>query len=149
MSDTRRVARDIKRDEGDMSEVAVMEARERLVFLTRCEHRGPTDTWTAARDRTARKIGLDQSYARRLWQRWQDMKDVSGGAYRSLLIAYHAQCDRLDEVGDHFDRKTKDLLNEAHGEERRESGVEGDRLLAGRPVPQASSPLCRAGQERA
>ncbi|MBB4004450.1 hypothetical protein [Aurantimonas endophytica] len=149
MSDTRRVAHDTKRDEGDMSEMAVIEARERLVFLTIREHRGPADTWTAARDRTARKIGLDPSYARRLWQRWQDMKDVSGGAYRSLLLAYQAQCDRLDEIGDRYDRKTKDLLNEAHGEKRRESGPESHLLLAGQLVPPPTSPLCRAGQERA
>lgn len=65
MSDITRVKSDTKRAE-PMSEVAVLEAREMLETLMKREHRGPTDTWTAARDRTAKRVGIAPSQAMRL-----------------------------------------------------------------------------------
>ncbi len=92
MSVTSRSAHGTKRSEISMSLEAVQDARSWLEALMRVHHRGPTDTWTAARDRVAAEIGLERTYARRLWNRWQEMKDVSGGAYKALLEAYEAEC---------------------------------------------------------
>lgn len=54
-------------------------------------HRGPrVDTWASARDRAAKFAKIKPSMAERIWHRWQDMKDVSGGALLKLMIAYEA-----------------------------------------------------------
>lgn len=100
MSDIRRVRSDTTRAT-TMSQEAVLEARDMLETLMKREHRGPSDTWTAARDRTAMRIGLEPCQAKRLWQRWQDMKDVSGGVYRALRNAYESQCEHNERMAAH------------------------------------------------
>lgn len=92
MSDNRIVKSDNRIGELNMSVHVVIETRSMLEALTIASHRGPRDTWAAARDRTARGIGVKPTYAARLWHRWETMKDVSGDAYRSIRSAYEAQC---------------------------------------------------------
>jgi hypothetical protein len=105
MSDTRIVRSDNRSSELNMSVHVVIETRSMLEALTIASHRGPRDTWTAARDRTARQIGVKPSYAARVWHRWETMKDVSGDAYRSIRAAYDAQClHNENKVAEHRNR---------------------------------------------
>lgn len=54
-------------------------------------HRGPKrDTWTSARDRAAEFAGIETSMAKRIWQRWAEMKGVDGDALIKLMVAYEA-----------------------------------------------------------
>lgn len=99
MSDNRRVARDTKRAEDAMS-TAVEKSAHLLNELTRHHHRGRGDTWTAARDRAARMAGIERSYAKRIWDRWQTMKDVSGEALVRLEAAYETICQRNEDAAD-------------------------------------------------
>ena len=68
-----------------------------LDALTRQQHRGRGDTWSAARDRAAKLAGVKRSYAKRIWDRWQDMKDVSGEALLKLQAAYDAACEKHEK----------------------------------------------------
>lgn len=114
-----------------MSVHVVIETRSMLEALIIASHRGPRDTWTAARDRTAKDIGVKPTYAARLWHRWESMKDVSGDAYRSIRAAYDAQCDHNEAMA---------ALHRQRAEEKRHGGqadqngsAETDRM-AGRGV---------------
>lgn len=118
MSDTRLVAHDNKHGRQSMSDVAVQEARQWLEALTVARHRGPRDTWTAARDRTAKEIGLEPSYAARIWHRWDSMKDVSGGAYRRLSLAYTALCERNERAAAEYRARREEIENGPTDEER-------------------------------
>ncbi len=93
MSDRERVESD-KKHGGDVMNTALHEANFYLNELVRMHHRGRGDTLGAARDRAAREAGVPRSYAKRIWDRLDTMKDVSGEAYRKLRIAYEASCER-------------------------------------------------------
>ncbi len=108
---------------------AVAHSRRMLVALTEAQHRGPTDTWTAARDRAAKAAGIERSYAARIWNRWQDMKDVSGEALTRLSVAYVALCE----------------ANEAR--ERRQI-AEGERIALEKAHEIASATTHSSGRER-
>jgi hypothetical protein len=136
MSDKRRVARDKRRVEDD-SMSAVIEARQYLEALTIAHHRGPSDTWTAARDRTAKAVGIERSYAARIWNRWQSMKDVSGAAYRALQLAYDAQCERNENAAAQTRRQREELAHEAADEVRGEPCL-ASHHAAHRPVVRPS-----------
>jgi hypothetical protein len=139
MSDTKRVARDTKHAELTMSIEAVHEAKGWLEWLTQREHRGRHDTWTAARGRAAKKAGVPESYAKRLWDRWEEMKDVSGGTYRALHRAYQSQCDRQEETAAHY-RKLREAMTDGGP-----SNTDGDRRSMGvaSVPPHASAPTAR------
>lgn len=92
MSDNRLVARDNSSGNQPMS-TAAAKSRRMLEALVIAHHRGPTDTWTAARDRAAKAAGIERTYATRLWSRWQEMKDVSGEVLIRLSAAYVALCE--------------------------------------------------------
>lgn len=105
MTDTRRVEFDTTgvaklaglralEETKDMS--APKRAEHLLQALARFSHRGRHDTWTAARDRAAQKAGIPLTMAKRIWQRWQTMQDVSGDALIKLMIAYEDMCRRND-----------------------------------------------------
>lgn len=96
MSDKRLVEFDNKGVARVMS-TAVVRSRRYLEALTVAHHRGPHDTWTAARDRAAKTAGIERSYAARIWNRWQDMKDVSGEAFMRLSEAYESLCEQAQE----------------------------------------------------
>ncbi|WP_146097126.1 hypothetical protein [Brucella oryzae] len=128
MSDTRRVETDTKHVKSDTSKwsVSVMRAladthgmatNERAGFwlekLMQANHRGPTDTWTAARDRVAIKAGIEPSMAKRIWQRWRNMTDVSGDTLLKLMLAYDDLCQRNDAAADHY-KAVRLTLREDH-----------------------------------
>jgi len=105
MSDTRRVRSDTRVAEMSMQALADTEgmtAPERAEFwlqgLAWAKHRGRYDTWTAARDNAAKEAKLPLSVAKRIWQRWQNMNDVSGEALLKLMLAYEEMCVRNEEA---------------------------------------------------
>ncbi|MBN7777746.1 hypothetical protein JYP49_14185 [Nitratireductor aquimarinus] len=97
MSDKRCVENDTKRGGGVMS-TAVQQSASFLNALAQLHHRGRGDTWGAARDRAAHSAGIERSYAKRIWDRWQTMNDVSGEAYMRLRAAYERACERNEEA---------------------------------------------------
>jgi hypothetical protein len=63
-------------------------------------HRGARkDTWSSARDRAAKLAGIEATMAKRIWQRWRDMKFVDGGALMKLMVAYEAIYGNCEAVG--------------------------------------------------
>lgn len=110
MSDTSRVKSDTKRGEVIMralADTAGMQTPERAVFwlekLAIRAHRGPHDTWTAARERAAQDAGVKLTTAQRIWQRWETMNDVGGDALLKLMVAYEAMCTRNNDAADAYD----------------------------------------------
>jgi hypothetical protein len=144
MSDTRRVEFDTKRAEPAMSQVVVVETRDMLETLMKREHRGPSDTWTAARDRTAMKIGIEPAQARRVWQRWQDMKDVPGSVYRAIRNAYDAQCEHNEKMAALHRQRREEL---AHGGEDHSLMAQPNVGMA--PVPARASETAAQAVSRA
>lgn len=108
MSDTRRVENDTKDVEGSvmraLADTAGMSTPERAVFwlekLAAAKYRGRHDTWTAARDRAAKEAGVELTIAKRIWQRWDSMGDVSGTPLLRLMLAYEALCRGVEESAD-------------------------------------------------
>lgn len=72
----------------EFSENIIFETRFYLNELLKREWRGIGDSVSDAADRVMDDCQLDKSYGFRLLQKYQDMKDVSGEAYRRLRLAY-------------------------------------------------------------
>ncbi|MER9768962.1 hypothetical protein NKJ09_23190 [Mesorhizobium sp. M0189] len=110
MSDARRVKSDTSDGEVRMralADTAGMEPPEQAKFwleeIAKKVHRGPRlDTWTSARNRAAEYAGIEVSMAKRIWQRWEDMKDVSGSALVKLMIAYERICETNERAADSY-----------------------------------------------
>lgn len=108
MSDTGRVEFDTSDGAFVMralAETAGMGSAERAAYwlegIAKQHHRGPRrDTWTTARDRAARSAGIEPSMAKRIWQRWRDMRDVSGDVLIKLMVAYEAMCVATEAKAD-------------------------------------------------
>lgn len=105
MSDSRRVENDTKSGELNMRalvDTEGMSVPEKAEFwlqgLAWAKHRGRHDTWTAARDRAAKEAGVASTIAKRIWQRFQGMDDVSGKALLKLMLAYEEACQRNEEA---------------------------------------------------
>ena len=106
MSDTRRVDFDTKSSEFDvmraLADTNGMTVPEKAEFwlqgLAWVHHRGRHDTWSAARDRAARDAKVRASIAKRIWQRFGDMNDVSGEALLKLMLAYEDACQRNEDA---------------------------------------------------
>lgn len=124
MSDTRRVESDTKRGELVMRALAdtqgmptPQKANYWLERLAAAHYRGRHDTWTAARERAARKAGVELTMAQRIWQRWQTMNDVGGETVIKLMLAYEDLCQRTETAADVKDAQRLTLLrvnNETH-----------------------------------
>lgn len=145
MSDTIHSARGTRSVSLTMTS-AVTHSRAMLIALTVARHRGPADTWTAARDRTADDIGVERTYAARIWNRWQEMKDVSGEALIRLSSAYVALCLHSEKQeaaqvvdGERIAREKAHEITMAAALERHSQQT---RALGSRPsAPRAPSPL--------
>lgn len=124
MSDNRRVVRDTKRGRIAMN-TAVEKSAHFLNELARHHHRGRGDTWTAARDRAAREAGIERSYAKRIWDRWQTMRDVSGEAFMRLEAAYEAICKSNEDAADRYAAERAALRgsNETIAHQSRAKGI--------------------------
>lgn len=80
--------RHIPKPADEFSDNIVFETRFYLNELMKREWRGIGDAASDAADRVMEDCQLDKSYGFRLLQKYQDMKDVSGEAYRRLRLAY-------------------------------------------------------------
>jgi hypothetical protein len=80
-----------------------------LEKLSEAAYRGRYDTWTAARDRAAKNAGVELSMAKRIWQRWADMKDVGGETVIKLMLAYNEMCRLNDEAAANSKAKRVEL----------------------------------------
>lgn len=126
MGDTKRVERDTKRPEADMpltidgdNKTAAQWAYEHILSVAEKEHRGRHDTWGAARDRAAQRLGIKRSYAKRIWNRWQDMRDVSGETILAIAARYDSICDRMDAQTEHNNKITESLRHGSSNDEKR------------------------------
>lgn len=124
MSDSRRVVRDIKRGTKTMT-TAVSRAGFYLNELTKQQHRGRGDTWTAARDRAAKLAGIERSYAKRIWDRIETMKDVSGEALWRLHDAYEASCKNHEDKAAEYRAERMEIRNAMAKRSARQSLGEG------------------------
>ncbi len=77
---------------------AIDDARFWAEELQKAEYKGLGDTREAARYRVARRIGVSESYLKRLRYRAAEMTDVAGSTYRSLMLAYREMCRRNEEA---------------------------------------------------
>lgn len=80
--------RHIPKPADEFSDNIVFETRFYLNELMKREWRGIGDAASDAADRVMEDCQLDKSYGFRLLQKYQEMKDVSGEAYRCLRLAY-------------------------------------------------------------
>lgn len=80
--------RHIPKPADEFSDNIVFETRFYLNELMKREWRGIGDAASDAADRVMEDCQLDKSYGFRLLQKYQDMKDVGGEAYRCLRLAY-------------------------------------------------------------
>lgn len=113
-----RDTRDVGREQGrrvSIMSTAVQQSAEYLVALARLYHRGHGDTWSAARDRAAKAAGVEPSYAKRIWDRWRTMRDVSGEAYIKLRKAYEELCERNDAAARAYRAERMRLQAERYG----------------------------------
>lgn len=110
MSDNRRVADDISRGAKNMT-TAVNKAGFYLNELAIKHHRGRGDTWGAARDRAAREAGIPVSYAKRIWDRLETMRDVSGEALMRLRDAYEASCEHHEAMAAEYRSEREEIRN--------------------------------------
>ena len=129
MSDIKRVAGDTRRRGENAMNVAVIESYDFLSKLTLAHHRGRGDTLSAARDRAAKAAGVPRSYAKRIWDRYETMRDVSGENYRRLRAAYEASCEFHEERAREYRAERRQLyaLDNSGGVERRAAGSPGRR----------------------
>lgn len=109
-----------------------MKAPQRAAFwlerLAAAHHRGPRrDTWTSARDRAARAAGVEISMAKRIWQRWETMRDVSGEVTVKLMIAYEAMCERNEAAAEAY-RAERLRLEGVDAAAKQEPSRSGDRV---------------------
>jgi hypothetical protein len=81
---------------------AIAEARNWAEELQKAEYRGLGDTREAARFRLSVRIGVPESYFKRLRYKWQEMNDISGSVYRSLLLAYEKLCESNEKAADGY-----------------------------------------------
>jgi hypothetical protein len=137
MSDIRRVEIDTKHDRSSvmraLSDTEGMSTPQKAEFwlhgLAWTKHRGRHDTWSAARDRAAKDAGIERTIAKRIWQRWEDMKDVGGSALLGLMLAYEDACQRNDDAIEAYRAERLKLKAERHAVDHkraRESVGEND-----------------------
>lgn len=75
-------------DDDEFSDDIVRETRFYLNELVKREWSGLGDTIEGARDRVADMLELPRTYLDRLWLKPQELRDVSGQAYRELRLRY-------------------------------------------------------------
>lgn len=128
-SDTRNVENDTMPAFRAMADTAGMENPERTLFwlekLTKAEHRGRHDTLSAARDRVAKKTGAPITQTKRLWDRWETMKDVAGSVMIPLMLAYEDMVQRNEAAAHKYRAERRELQKERHAAnlERAHQGV--------------------------
>jgi hypothetical protein len=101
-----------------MGSCAVEDARNWAEELQKAEFRGLGDTRDAARYRLSKRIGVPESYLKRLRYRYEEMTDVAGSTYRALMLAYEDMCQRNEEAARSYrnERLTLRASNETSSE---------------------------------
>lgn len=128
-SDRRNVENDTRVVSRALADTAGMNNPERAVYwlekLTKAEHRGRHDTLSAARDRVAEKTGAPITQTKRLWDRWQTMKDVAGSVMIPLMLAYEDMVQRNEAAAREYREERQELQKERHAAvvERARQGV--------------------------
>lgn len=132
MSDARNVDSDTRIVSRALADTAGMNNPERALYwlekLTKAEHRGRHDTLSAARDRVAEKTGAPITQTKRLWDRWQTMKDVAGSVMIPLMLAYEELVSANEAAAREYRAERQELQKEryAAGLERARQGVGAD-----------------------
>lgn len=129
MSDARNVDSDTRIVSRALADTAGMNNPERALYwlekLTKAEHRGRHDTLSAARDRVAEKTGAPITQTKRLWDRWQTMKDVAGSVMIPLMLAYEEMVSANEAAAREYREERQQLREERHAAdlERARQGV--------------------------
>lgn len=129
MSDRRDVESDTRIVSRALADTAGMSNPERALYwlekLTKAEHRGRHDTLSAARDRVAEKTGAPITQTKRLWDRWQTMKDVAGSVMIPLMLAYEELVSANEAAAREYREERQQLREERHAAdmERARQGV--------------------------
>lgn len=117
-SDRRVVENDTRIVSRALTDTAGMNNPERALFwlenLTKAEHRGRHDTLSAARDRVAEKTGAPITQTKRLWDRWQTMKDVAGSVMIPLMLAYEEMVQRNEAAARDYRAERHELKESRH-----------------------------------
>lgn len=113
---------------------------ERAVYwieeLAKAEFRGRGDTMGAARDRVADKAGAPISKTKRLWDRWQTMKEVAGSVMIPLMLAYEDMCQSIEARADELERQRLQIRNQTDA-------------VVSSPVPTGAGVVAPAAREEA
>lgn len=129
MSDARNVESDTRIVSRALADTAGMNNPERALYwlekLTKAEHRGRHDTLSAARDRVAEKTGAPITQTKRLWDRWQTMKDVAGSVMIPLMLAYEELVSANEAAAREYRAERQELRETRHAAdlERAHPGV--------------------------
>lgn len=70
--------------------------------LQRREYRGLGDTREAARYRLSRRVGVPESYLKRLRYKANEMRDVAGSVYKALRDEYERVCEANEAAADRY-----------------------------------------------
>lgn len=97
--------------EGDMSSVALIEAKDWAEKLLDAEFKGRGDKDYLARFRLSEALGIKESYLFRLQYKTEEMKDVAGSVYRALKLAYDDMCARNNAAADRMKVERMELRN--------------------------------------
>lgn len=91
---------------------------ERTVFWMEkvgwSKHRGRGDTLGAAVQRAADEIGAPVSLAKRCWDRWKEMKSVSGSVMIPFMLAYEEMVQRNYAAADEYRAERRELKAQRH-----------------------------------
>jgi galactokinase len=95
--------------EGEMTSVALQQAKGWADQLLDKEFQGRGDKDYLARYRLAQQLGIKESYLFRLQYKTAEMKDVAGEVYRRIRHAYEEMCARNEEAADAYRAERLDL----------------------------------------
>lgn len=115
----KRVSEDGKRvSEGDMSTLALIEAKKWHDELMDLEFKGRGDREKSVRGRLSQRTGIPESYLYRLAYKFREMTDVAGSAYRALMLEYDEVCARTGAAAERMRAERLELRrsDEAHPE---------------------------------
>lgn len=134
MSDRRNDGFDIRRVSRAMADTEGMSDPERTVFWMEkvgwSVHRGRGDTLGAAVQRAADEIGAPVSQSKRCWDRWKDMKSVSGSVMIPFMLAYEELCQAIERKADEY-RAERETI-------RQNNAVDQSPVLAGAGMESAA-----------
>jgi hypothetical protein len=97
--------------EGDMSTIALDEAKEWHDDLMDVMYKGRGDKEKAVRGRLSDATGIPESYLFRLQYKFREMTDVAGSAYRALMLLHDELCTRNEAAAQRMRAERLELRN--------------------------------------